>query len=81
MRRNKPDSGNWIAFAIASVSICAISLCMQILYQDHLVKIEDWPALMDTSSAVASASVTLLVVTIMLNAVALVAYHNKKPKD
>ncbi len=54
---------------------------MQIFYNDHLVKIEDWSALMDTSSAVAMVSTLLLVVTIILNAGAFVVYYGKKSKD
>jgi len=51
---------------------------MQIFYADHLVKIEDWSALMDTSNAVALVATLLLAVTIILNAITLVVYHGKK---
>lgn len=54
---------------IASFSACGISICMQIFYTDHLVKIEDWSALMDTSSTVAYISLILLIVTIIFNIV------------
>lgn len=81
MQHNKADHRNWVVFSLASVSACAISLCMQIFYTDHLVKIEDWSALMDTSHAVALAASLLLVVTIVLNAITLVVYHGKKLKD
>lgn len=75
-RRNKTDAKNGVAFsATASVSACAIALWMQILYTDHLVKIKDWSALMDTSSAVASVSALLLAVTIVLNAITLAVYQ------
>jgi len=77
VQHNKADRSNWIVFSVASVSACAVSLCMQIFYGNHLVKIEDWSALMDTSSAVASAAIMLLVVTVILNAVTLVIYHEK----
>lgn len=53
MRHNKADRRKWVVFSVASVSACAISLYMQIFYTNHLVKIEAWSALMDTSSAVA----------------------------
>jgi hypothetical protein len=72
MKRNKADNRNWVVFSVASVSACAISLCMQLFYSDYLVRIEDWSALMDTSSAVAFVATVLLVVTIMLNAITLV---------
>jgi len=79
-RRNKANSRSWAVLSVASVSACAISLCMQIFYVDHLVRIEDWSALMDTSSAVAMVSTLLLIVTIVLNAVAFVTYYGKKSK-
>ncbi|MHB8061781.1 MAG: hypothetical protein ACYDG2_03970 [Ruminiclostridium sp.] len=77
MQHNKADRRNWAVFSVASVSACAISLCMQIFYTNHLVKIEDWSALMDTSSAVALVATLLLVVTIILNAITLVVYGKK----
>ena len=58
-------------FSIVSLSACAASLCMQIFYTDHLVKIEDWTALMDISYAVAFVSLILLMVTIILNVISL----------
>jgi len=71
------NNRNWVYFPVASVSACAISLCMQIFYQNYLVRVEDWSALMDTSAAVALVSATLLVVTIALNAITLVIYHGR----
>lgn len=61
-----------------SIGACSISLFMQILYQNHLVVIGDWSALMDTSSASALISAVLLAVTIILNAVTLIAYKKIK---
>jgi cytochrome c oxidase subunit 4 len=74
---NKVNNRKWIILSVASVSACAISLYMQILYTDYLVKIEDWSALMDTSDGIASIAKLLLVVTIMLNLVTLVVYYKK----
>jgi len=54
---------------------------MQIFYTDRLVRIEDWSALMDTSTAVAMVSALFLVVTIVLNAAAFIVYYGKKSKD
>jgi len=59
---NKAEHKNWVVISISSVSTCAIALYMQILYGNHLVKIEDWSALMDTSLGVALVSAILLVV-------------------
>ncbi|MGQ9675754.1 MAG: hypothetical protein ACUVX1_08810 [Chloroflexota bacterium] len=81
VHHKKANHRNGVAFSVVSLSACAMSLCMQIYYTNHLVKIEDWSALMDTSSAVASVSALLLVVTIILNAIALAVYYGKKPKD
>ncbi len=78
LRRNRAGRGNLAVFSVASISACAISLCMQIFYTDYLVKIEDWAALMDTFSAVALVSTALLVVTLILNFITLVVYHEKK---
>jgi len=54
---------------------------MQLFYTDHLVKIEDWSALMDTSSAVAMVSTLLLVVTILLNTIGFFLFYGKKSHD
>lgn len=74
-RYEKPNY--WITRSIISLSACAISLSFQIFYSHHLVKIEDWPALMDTMGAVAFVSAVLLVVTIMLNVITLIIYHDR----
>ena len=78
VQRGKDRHGNWAAFSVASVSACAVSLCMQIFYGNHLVKIEDWSALADTSSAVVRVSTLLLVVTMILNVVTLVVHRGRK---
>ncbi|WP_199794680.1 hypothetical protein [Lentibacillus sp. Marseille-P4043] len=48
-----------------------------IFYSYHLVKIEDWSALMDTTGAVALLATVLLTVTILLNVITLVVYRNR----
>ncbi|WP_252504348.1 hypothetical protein [Sporosarcina sp. Marseille-Q4943] len=63
---------HWAALSIMSLSACAISLCFQIYYNYHLVRIEDWSALMDTMGAVAVASTVLLIVTLALNTITLI---------
>jgi cytochrome c oxidase subunit 4 len=77
MRYGKRDHRDWIVLAIMSISACAISLCSQILYQYHLVRIGDWSALMDTTAAAAFVSTTLLAVTIALNAMTLIVYRDR----
>ncbi|MFL8938270.1 hypothetical protein ACKA06_15880 [Rossellomorea oryzaecorticis] len=63
-KENTPHRG---MLSIISFSACGVSLCFQILYIYHKVTVEDWSALLDTMYAVASASVLLLAVTILLN--------------
>ena len=77
MRYKKQDHKNWITFSMISISACAISLCFQILYNYHLVRIEDWSALMDTMWAVVLAASVLLIVTIILNAITLIIYRKR----
>ncbi|WP_245698328.1 hypothetical protein [Sporosarcina ureilytica] len=76
MRRIKKNANGGL-LAIISMSACAISLCLQIFYQYHLVEIEDWSALMDTTGAVAFASAVLLIGTLFLNGLTLVVNRNK----
>lgn len=68
---------HWITRSIMSLSACAISLSFQIFYSHHLVQIEDWSALMDTSGAVAIVSAVLLVDTITLNLITLIIYRDR----
>lgn len=65
----KRKAHDWRVYSIASVSACAVALCLQIFYTDHLVKIEDWSALMDISNAAAKVSAILLAITLVLNAI------------
>jgi len=62
----------WIALTISSFSACTIALCFQIFYIYNSVKVEDWSGLMGTMGAVVFASIVLIVVTILFNAVALI---------
>lgn len=80
MRYKKHDRRNWITLSIASISACAISLCFQIFYNYHLVKIKDWAALMDITDNVAFAAAVLLVITIILNAITLLVYRDRTEK-
>ena len=75
---NKAEHKNWFVLCTTSISACAISLFMQILYNAHLVNIHDWAALVDTIRAVVIASSLLLVVTLTLNVITLIKYKKKK---
>lgn len=78
MRIEKQENKNWVVLSVISVSACAISLSFQIIYNYHLVKIEDWSALMDTTRAVVIATVVLLVFTLILNALTFIVYRQDK---
>ncbi|QQZ08679.1 hypothetical protein [Heyndrickxia vini] len=77
LREKKQEYKKWVVLSIISISACAISICFQVFYSYHLVKIEDISALMDTIGAVAFASAVLVTVTILLNAITLFVYRDK----
>jgi cytochrome c oxidase subunit 4 len=60
-----------LIFSFLSMSACGISLYMQILYSNYLVKIKDWSALMDTRNGISLLSLILLLVTLVLNIVSI----------
>ncbi|WP_342508269.1 hypothetical protein [Sporosarcina sp. FSL K6-2383] len=80
MRYKQGGHKNWAAFSVMSVSACAISLYFQICYNHHLVTIEDWSALMDTTGALVKVAAILLIVTIVLNALTLIVYRDRTVK-
>lgn len=57
---------------ILSMGACCLAVWLQICYDEHLVNIGDWSALMDTVAAVRMISLFLLVSTVLVNL--LVAY-------
>ncbi|WP_249872502.1 hypothetical protein [Oceanobacillus saliphilus] len=71
---------NWVVLTMISISACAISLCFQIFNNYYLVKMEDFSALIDITGAVTTASAVLLIVTIILNAITLIAYRYRTAK-
>ena len=81
MQHNKADTRNLVVFSIASVSACAIALCMQIFSLNNLVTKEDWSALMDISPTLVLVASILLVVTLVLNAITLRVYFRKTSED
>lgn len=74
------NNNNWAVLSMLSISACVISLYFQLLYNNYLVKIEDWSALMDTSGGVVVAGSVLLVITLLLNIMTFVVYRNRTPK-
>lgn len=69
---------NWGIYSILSISSCAISICFQILYSNHMVQIGDLSALMDTSGTSTLLSVILLLSTLVLNAISINMYRSRK---
>ncbi|MDW7652214.1 MAG: hypothetical protein SCK29_05265 [Bacillota bacterium] len=78
MRYNKHDHKHWVTLSVMSISACASSLCFQIFNINHLVNVKDWSALMDTMGSVAYVATVLLIVTIILNAITLIVYRERR---
>lgn len=78
MRNRKHEHKTWGALSVISISACAISLSFQFFYNYHLVKIEDWSALMDTTRAVVIATAVLLIFTFILNGLTFIVYRQNK---
>lgn len=74
-RHNKENNKNWSLYSMASISACVIALFLQILYNNYLVDIQDWSALMDTSNALVRVSSVLAIVTIVLNIITVIVYN------
>ena len=49
---NNHGNRYWALYPIMSVMACIVSLCFWSLYSHNLVRIEDWPAFIDTTGAV-----------------------------
>ncbi|MCL2642361.1 MAG: hypothetical protein FWD52_02435 [Candidatus Bathyarchaeota archaeon] len=77
---NKAKNKNWTIFSIASVSACAIAVCMQLYFSAYLVTVKRWASLEDFTPNAANLSLVLIVVTIALNAITLVVYRKSSEK-
>lgn len=77
VRHNKDKNKSWALLAVASMSACVIALWLQLVYNSHLVKIEDWSAIMDISEGLVRVSFILAVVTLVLNAITVMIYTKK----
>lgn len=62
-------------FSVLSGLCCALALYLQICYQNHLVKIEDISAVLDTAEPLVFVAGVLLGVTSFLNGAALLALN------
>ena len=68
---------NFWYFTALSLLACAIAIFFQMLYNQHLIDIDDMSALLDTSKAVTYVSGILLVGTGILNAINVGINHKK----
>jgi len=80
IRYPKPAFNHWAALSIISMSACAISLFFQILTGYYRVKEEDWAGFFDVMDAKVFAAAVLLIITIILNAVTMMLFHNRTVK-
>ncbi|WP_141499658.1 hypothetical protein [Paenibacillus luteus] len=70
-------SKKWVTLSIVSISACSISLFFQICSFYERIKAEDWTALMDTVSVIASVPAILLIGTIILNVITMYIYRGR----
>jgi len=75
LKLNKAANKNWVVLLFISMSACVISVLFQIVYQNHLVEIEDWSAIMDTIWGVLFVSTLLIIVTLILNLLTIMSYR------
>ena len=71
---NNVESKKGSLYIFLSLSACALSIFLQVVYNNYLVGIGDWSALMDTTGALVFVSGTLLVVTLLLNTFAVIKH-------
>ena len=64
LKRKDPKELLW---SVASFAACGMSLCMQLYYQEHLVAIEDWSALLDTADTAAALGRNMVLFTLAAN--------------
>lgn len=64
--------GKFRGFSFGSFGLCEVSLVLQFYEVSRRVGLNDWSALMDTDGVVIFAANTLLIVTLVLNSIALV---------
>jgi cytochrome c oxidase subunit 4 len=68
---------NFWSLTALSLMACAIAIFFQMLYNQHLIDIDDMSALLDTSKVVTYVSGILLIGTGILNALNLGINHKK----
>lgn len=77
IKHKNQNHKNWATLSIMSMAACSVSLCFQIIYNNHLVNINDWTALMDITGSLVFVSLVLVIVTIILNVITLFMYRER----
>lgn len=75
--KEKNKNSNWLTPSILSISACTISIYLQMIYNNYLVKIEDWSALLDITNSVTYISGVLISVTLILNLITVSIYKKR----
>lgn len=66
----KMSRSTFVGGVFLSFICCMLAVLLQLYEMHHLVQIQDWSALLDTSAVVVSASGQLILGTVVLNVVA-----------
>lgn len=74
LNSKKDKLKNYSGKAFISMTSCMVSVYCQLLYNKHLVNIEDWSAIMDTMGS----TIILSGVTILLNGITLFSKNKTK---
>ncbi|WP_225230524.1 hypothetical protein [Cytobacillus stercorigallinarum] len=65
--RKQEHATRWVTYSFFSFICCGMAILFQLMFQYHLVKIEDFSAMMDTAGFAVFAASVLFGVTIILN--------------
>ena len=77
--RRKPGGDRAGLACLLSMAACAGALFLQVLYNKHLVELQDWSALLDTSGALVRTAAVLIAVTALLQVGAVVLAGEPRP--
>lgn len=67
----------YTVITVSSFVSCTASICAQLFSTSCLVKLKDWPALIDTSQGIAIISLWLICVTSVINITVSLIYFKK----
>lgn len=75
--KEKSKNSNWSTLSILSICACTISIYLQMVYNNYLVKVEDWSALLDITNSVIYISGVLIFITLILNLITVSMYKKR----